>query len=232
MHVLALLLLASWPGLGIRDVQPGVGPKAKVGDFVTVDYTATVAGKTFESTQGRPPYRFMVGKGEAIVGLEQGVTGMQKGGTRMLTIPPQLAFGDMPVAGLPAGATLSVKVHLLNVERTGEKKMVEIQEVAPGHGTVAAKAGDQVEIHYTGTFTNGTKFDSSRDRGQTFSFKLGGGQVIKGFDLGVTGMKVGERRKVTIPPEFGYGDRGAGNVIPPGATLMFDIELVSLNGKK
>src|SRR5689334_946796 len=91
-----------------------------------------------------------------------------------------------------------------------------------------AKAGQNVSVHYTGWLTNGTKFDSSKDRGQPFNFPLGGGRVIKGWDEGVQGMKVGGVRKLTIPPNLGYGAQGAGGVIPPNATLVFEVELLDV----
>ncbi len=100
-------------------------------------------------------------------------------------------------------------------------------EVEGGFGEVA-KAGKQVSVHYTGYLEDGTKFDSSVDRGEPFKFALGTGQVIKGWDEGVAGMKVGGRRKLVIPPDLGYGARGAGRVIPPNATLVFDVELLEV----
>jgi FKBP-type peptidyl-prolyl cis-trans isomerase len=105
---------------------------------------------------------------------------------------------------------------------------LEIEDQIVGDGEDAI-AGQNVEVHYTGWLTDGTKFDSSHDRDQTFSFKLGAGQVIAGWDQGVAGMKIGGARKLTIPPEMGYGERGAGGVIPPNATLVFKVELIGLS---
>ena len=104
---------------------------------------------------------------------------------------------------------------------------LKYDDLQPGTGA-AAKSGDTVEVHYTGWLTNGTKFDSSHDRRQPFSFQLGAGKVIKGWDEGVAGMQVGGKRKLTIPPALGYGARGAGNVIPPNAELIFEVELLKI----
>jgi FKBP-type peptidyl-prolyl cis-trans isomerase len=104
---------------------------------------------------------------------------------------------------------------------------LQIEELQAGTGAEAT-TGKTVDVHYTGWLTDGTKFDSSVDRGRPFSFPLGAGRVIKGWDQGVAGMKVGGKRKLTIPPELGYGSRGAGAVIPPGATLVFEVELLAV----
>ena len=104
---------------------------------------------------------------------------------------------------------------------------LQIESLKEGTGA-EAKAGNTVTVHYVGTLTDGKKFDSSRDRGQGFTFKLGAGQVIKGWDQGVAGMKIGGLRKLTIPPELAYGDRGFPPVIPPSSTLVFEVELLEV----
>lgn len=102
-----------------------------------------------------------------------------------------------------------------------------IEDLVIGDGDEAI-AGHQVTVHYTGWLTDGQKFDSSKDRDDPFIFPLGGGRVIRGWDEGVQGMKIGGTRKLTIPPALGYGARGAGGVIPPNATLVFEVELLAL----
>ena len=102
-----------------------------------------------------------------------------------------------------------------------------IEEITIGEGATAS-AGQQVTVHYTGWLTDGEKFDSSKDRDDPFQFALGAGRVIQGWDEGVQGMKVGGTRKLTIPPALAYGKRGAGGVIPPDATLVFEVELLDV----
>ncbi len=104
---------------------------------------------------------------------------------------------------------------------------LEIEDLRAGDGA-EARAGQTVTVHYVGTLTDGKKFDSSRDRGKGFTFTLGAGMVIKGWDQGVAGMKVGQLRKLTIPPELAYGKDGFPPVIPPNSTLVFEVELLSV----
>jgi len=110
---------------------------------------------------------------------------------------------------------------------TPTEAQLQKEDITVGTGDVA-EPGDKVTVNYVGTLTDGAKFDSSYDRKQPFSFTLGAGDVIKGWDLGVVGMKVGGKRKLTIPPSLGYGEQGAGSTIPPNSTLIFTIELLKV----
>jgi FKBP-type peptidyl-prolyl cis-trans isomerase len=122
------------------------------------------------------------------------------------------------------GTSTSSTTTMQNISKT---KGLEIYDEVVGTGA-EAQAGQNIQAHYVGTLLNGTKFDSSVDRGQPFEFTLGVGQVIQGWDLGIQGMKVGGKRKLVISPELAYGSRGAGNLIPPNSTLVFEVQLMGI----
>jgi len=133
--------------------------------------------------------------------------------------PTATAPAEVPAAEEPAPSTAGTP--------TADVTELKIEEIKVGTGA-EAKPGDTVSVHYTGWLTDGTQFDSSKNSGQPFEFQLGQGMVIKGWDVGVAGMKVGGIRKLTIPADMGYGEQGAGGVIPPGATLVFEVELLAV----
>ncbi|RYG15265.1 FKBP-type peptidyl-prolyl cis-trans isomerase [bacterium] len=226
--VLSLLtaILAFQGGLVKKDIKVGVGPAAKKGDYVTVDYTGKLTnGKQFDSSIGRGPFAFKIGEGRVIKGWDLGVAGMKVGGKRKLTIPASLGYGAQAMGDkIPANSTLVFDIELKAIN-------VGVKVLKKGSGA-AAKEGDSVSIFYTGTLrTNGKQFDSNVGR-EPFDFQIGRG-VVPGFSVGVTGMRLGEKRRVTIPSALGYGPGGTPDgAIPPNADLVFEIELVGLNGAR
>lgn len=123
--------------------------------------------------------------------------------------------------------SIPIKASVLGAKAVTTASGLKYEDIVVGTGA-SPQVGQEVTVHYTGTLEDGTKFDSSLDRGQPFKFKIGIGQVIKGWDEGVSTMKVGGKRKLVIPPQLGYGARGAGGVIPPNATLVFEVELLNV----
>ena len=141
-----------------------------------------------------------------------------------------LIIGLMLVSGFYISSVDSsfFKADEIELINNNQNNMLKIETISEGSGA-ESKAGDNLTVHYTGTLENGTKFDSSVDRGSPFRFTLGIGQVIEGWEKGMEGMKVGEKRKLTIQPEYAYGEGGVPGVIPPNATLIFEVELLEIN---
>ena len=231
------------PGLEIFDEKQGSGINARAGQLVKLHYTGWLAkGRKFDSSKDMgKPIEAVLGTGKFIKGWESGLIGLQAGGVRWLRIAPTLAYGSSTTARIPPNSTLVFRVEGVSVEADAEAaenldffpelSTISWKEgpeglrytiVKAGEGAPAV-AGAKVQVHYTGWLQDGTKFDSSRDRGEPFSFPLGAGRVVRGWDLGVEGMLPGEKRLLLIPPGLGYGSRGGGP-IPPDATLVFAVE--------
>jgi peptidylprolyl isomerase len=144
-----------------------------------------------------------------------------------LSVTSGCGSNDKPSAPATASAPSTSAPMKVTGQPTTTASGLQYWDIVVGTGATAAP-GSMVKVHYSGFLTNGQKFDSSRDRGQPFIFPLGAGQVIKGWDEGVAGMKVGGQRQLRIPPELGYGAAGAPGAIPPNATLIFDVELLEV----
>lgn len=230
-------------GLKYIDELVGTGKSPAAGDRVIVHYTGTLEdGTKFDSSLDRnKPFEFAIGVGQVIRGWDEGVMSMKVGGKRKLIIPAELGYGDRGAGKLiPPGATLHFDVELLEIK----EKFVDTDFMLPGkeinkesglrmieHITGDGdkpSTGDMVAVHYKGMLDSGETFDSSHDRGRPFTFNVGVGKVIKGWDEAILDMNIGSKRTLIIPPDLGYGDRGAGRVIPPGATLVFEVELIKI----
>ncbi len=231
-------------GLQYFDLKKGTGAEAKANDTVSTGYTMWVKTATgtdyIASSEAGSPINFVVGRGDAVFpGWEEGVQGMQVGGKRLLVVPPELGLGEYGSGDIPANATLMMEITLEDVKEpqvptevdpadyTTTASGLKYYDIVAGTGAAPA-AGQTVSVNYTGWLEDGTQFDSSYDRGEPFTFTLGQGEVIPGWDEGVATMKVGGKRQLVIPAALAYGEAGSGGVIPPNATLIFDIELLDV----
>ena len=220
-------------GLEIWDVKVGAGDEVKKSETVTIHYTGWLLdGTVFDSSRKKDKVAtFPLDR--LIKGWQVGIPGMKPGGVRRLKIPYALAYGeDGKPPTIPAKATLIFEIELFedpfkmpDVKHKDWKKLdngIRTWDVKIGDGEVV-KEGATVTIHYTGWNQKGVVFDSSKKRGQPATFPLG--DLIRGWQLVVPGMKVGGVRRMELPPEFAYGAQGAGGDIPPNATLIFEIEV-------
>lgn len=218
--------LTTASGLQYRIDEPGTGAAAVAGSFVVIDYTAALpSGQVIDTTEQSGPIGFVLWSGQVIRGWDEGVAGMREGEVRSLIIPPNLvhAMGDSSDSAVFPHTTLHCTIELRDV-RPGIAWSLQ-QPGTPG-GRVA-RPGDTVEMHYTAWVVGrDMPFDSSRDRGEPIVFRVGAGQVITGWDLGVAGMVEGEIRSLEIPSYLAYGKRGFGRIIPPGADLRYQLDLV------
>jgi peptidylprolyl isomerase len=226
----------------VIDVE-GSGPSPQPGDLVQVHYVGKLAdGTEFDNSYTRgEPIQFPIGQGMVIPGWDEGIALLTVGSKAKLVIPPSLAYGEQGAGGvIPPSATLYFEVELVDIppgapdsptdvaeaDFTTTESGLKYYDLEPGTGDVP-KTGQTVVAHYTGWLEDGAKFDSSLDRGQPFRFALGQGMVIPGWDEGIGTMKVGGKRQLVIPPDLAYGEAGAGGVIPPNATLIFEVELLA-----
>ena len=224
-------------GLEYSDEKEGTGETPKAGQTVLVHYTGwlwenNAKGKKFDSSKDRnAPFAFPVGEGRVIKGWDEGVATMKVGGIRE---PADTA--EPGVWRSRCRRCDSAQCHLAVRGRTAgshEEDRRAASSIATSRWEMDhhPSAGQTCMVHYTGWLwqgAKGKKFDSSVDRGRPFSFPVGAGQVIPGWDEGVATMKVGGKRELLIPPDLGYGARGAGRDIPPNATLMFEVELLDV----
>lgn len=226
--------------LKVEDMLVGPGKEAKTGDTLLIEYIGWVYGadrsKPFDmSGNHEVPFEFTLGKGDAIAGFDQGLVGMKIGGQRKLTIPANLAYGSKGALDgkIPPNSALVFEVELLDILTQLPElppttvKALKVEDKTIGTGA-EAKAGKTLIVHYTGWLEDGTRFDSTRDSNRPIEFILGKGQVIAGWDQGLVGMKVGGTRKLTIPPNLGYGAEGASGYVPPNAALIFELELMEV----
>lgn len=214
----------------IKDSKAGTGLKAETGDMAVVIYTGKMKdGKVFDSNAGKDksPFSFVIGSGQVIAGWDRGVPGMKVGGKRTLEIPAILAYGKAGSGPIPPDADLTYDIDLLYVVKKGQEMVYDSTDLKVGTGR-AVKSTDTVKVHYLGTLLNGKKFDASYDRKEPFEFQMGVGAVIKGWDDGIVGMKVGGKRRLVIPPALAYGPEQKGESIPPNSVLVFEVELLGI----
>jgi len=219
------------------------GAKADVGDNVSVHYAGRLLdGSPFDDSYKRgQPFTFPLGGGRVIKGWDEGIAYLNVGDSATLIIPSELGYGSADRPTIPANSTLIFDVELMDVKKVAKPVPYEtkgMDTISTGTGLKyirlnktsgeSVTEGSTVAVHYTGYLHDGTIFDSSISRGEPISFPIGVGRVIKGWDEGISLLKVGEKARLLIPYQLAYGERGAGAMIQPKTDLIFDVELISV----
>lgn len=217
--------------LEIKDVKAGKGRSVAEGDLIYVTYVGKLAdGTVFDSNNSSKasPLAFRVGSTPLAVipGWDQGLRGMKVGGKRLLSIPSKLGYGDAENGKIPANSDLYFECDLLYIVKKGEDGYYDLVDVEAGKGR-AAKKGDLITVEYTGRLVNGKLIDSTYERKEPVTFKLGVGDAIAGVDDGLVGMKVGGKRRLVLPPALLMGS-GASAFIPPNQTVIYEFVLKSI----
>jgi len=235
-----------YPGVEIFDEKEGTGTELRSGMELTFHYTGWLSnGHKFGSSKDLGKHaKVILGTAKLVRGLELGLESVKQGGVRWFRLSPGMAYGPVAMTNIPPNSTLIFRIQADTVYF--DERLASLMDFFPNTQSVkwvegpeglkysiekeglgkAVKSGDFVKVHYTGWLSEGAKFDSSRDRGEPIALELGAGRVIRGWDLGLVGMKPGEKRLLLIPPSLGYGSMGGGP-IPPNATLIFAVELMN-----
>jgi len=238
------IVLTTPSGVTIKLTKKGDGLKPSTGDKITVHYKGRLTdGTVFDSSYDRnQPFSFTLGTGQVIQGWDDAFAMMQTGDQAEIIIPPALGYGSHANGKIPANSTLIFNVELISVKQ----KIAAVPYNVDGFDTIETKSGlkyimvkkgagkqaapgTSVSVHYTGYLTDGTKFDSSVERGEPITFRLGEGRVIQGWEQGIALLNVGGKTRLIIPYNLGYGEQGYPPVIPAKATLIFDVDLVDVN---
>jgi len=232
-------------GLQFTDLEAGTGSAVVSGSVVEIEVTMWLEDGEFvmSTYSGERPIPFNQGGGRVLPGWDQGTLGMKTGGKRLVRIPANLAFGDKGRGKIKPNATVLAQIDLVKVgdprhvpevmpkfdesAMTTTESGLQYVETQKGDGKQPQK-GQQINVEYTGWLTNGTMFDSSFKGPNALRFPVGQGRVIKGWDEGLLSMSVGGKRLLRIPPDLAYGERGSPPVIPANSTLIFQVELVSI----
>ncbi len=228
-------------GLEYTITEKGNGKKAQIGDKVVVHYTGKLLNDTvFDSSVKRgQPFTFKIGAGQVITGWDEAFQLLQVGDKATIKLPPAIAYGERAMGSIPANSTLIFDVELLDViesvhpwDMKGKDTLTTasgLKYIMLNHTTgTQVTAGSKATVHYSGFFKDGKMFDSSVERGQPITLKVGAGQVIAGWDEGLALLKKGEKAKLIIPYTLAYGEEGRPPVIPAKSDLIFDVEIVDV----